>query len=121
VYDDQDDLNVRGGSGGAGGAHATAGGGGEVGVNAGGAAASSAPGLFFNDGKDGPQTAAGRISLRIELPQEGERYYFAALGAKGGVTLDATEQGGRVGRILLGLALAVLAVLAYRWRPVGNR
>jgi hypothetical protein len=52
--------------------------------------------------------AKGRISLRIELPTDGDVYYFAQLGGADGVSFDADEKG----RGLLHGALAVLFAAA---------
>jgi hypothetical protein len=48
--------------------------------------------------------AKGRISLRIELPTDGDVYYFSQLGGAEGVSFDADEKG----RGLLHGALALL-------------
>jgi hypothetical protein len=52
--------------------------------------------------------AKGRISLRIDLPTDGDVYYFAQLGGADGVAFDADEDG----RGLLHGALAILFAAA---------
>jgi len=112
------------GTGGGGGSHA--------GADAGGASLEPEAGLFFNDGADfrppqlgdldgdgktdpgapGLRTAAGRISLRIDLPKNDEVYHFAALGGEAEVEFSASEKGGRwlegIAAVLCAAAAALL-------------
>ncbi len=53
-------------------------------------------------------SAKGRISLRIDLPKDGDVYYFAQLGQADGVEFDADEKG----RGVLHGALAILCAAA---------
>jgi hypothetical protein len=61
--------------------------------------------------------AKGRISLKIDLPTDGDVYYFSKLGGADGVAFDADEKG----RGLLHGALAVFfaagAAFLLRLRP----
>jgi hypothetical protein len=59
----------------------------------------------------GMQTAKGRVSIRVDLPLEGESYHFARLGAAGEVSFEASERGGRLLASLLGL----LCLLGAMW------
>lgn len=63
-------------------------------------------GLFSSE--TGLSAAKGRISLRIDLPTDGDVYRFAQLGGADGVAFDADEEG----RGLLHGALAVLFAAA---------
>jgi hypothetical protein len=58
----------------------------------------------------------GRLSIRIDLPKEGEVYHFAQLGAEGGVKLGASREGGRVWEGLIALICAAAAVFVMVWR-----
>ncbi|MGQ0614476.1 MAG: hypothetical protein ACT4PV_12140 [Planctomycetaceae bacterium] len=62
-------------------------------------------------------TAKGRVSIRIELPLEGEAFHFARLAPRGGVTVEASRRDGRFWEGALALACAAAAILALRGRP----
>jgi len=67
---------------------------------------------------EGLQRGAGRVSLRIELPREGEVFHFAASGARSELVVEADEVDSAVGEGLLALLLlaASLFVLFGRKR-----
>jgi hypothetical protein len=98
-------------------------------------------GIYFNDGADGDfrgrtenrfvgvgggtgggagahavdlSAAKGRISLRIELPTDGDVYYFSQLGGADGVSFDADEKGRGLLHGALALLFAAVAALLLR-------
>lgn len=60
--------------------------------------------------------AKGRISLRIDLPTDGEVYYFAKLGGADGVAFDADEKGKGLLHGALAILLAAGAAFLLRFR-----
>ncbi len=60
--------------------------------------------------------AKGRISLRIDLPKDGDVYYFAQLGGAEGVVFDADEKGRGVLHGALAIVCAVAAAFVLRFR-----
>jgi hypothetical protein len=60
--------------------------------------------------------AKGRISLRIDLPKEGDVYHFAQLGGAGGVSFEAAEDKGAFLEGVLALLCAAAAVFVFRFR-----
>ncbi len=62
-------------------------------------------------------TAKGRVSIRIELPREGEAFHFARLEARGEVTVEASRRDGRFWEGALALACAAAAIVVLRGRP----
>jgi len=58
--------------------------------------------------------ASGRVSLRIDLPREGEVFHFASSGAKVKLVVEADEEGGSFGKGLLALVLLGAAVFVLR-------
>ncbi|MDH3592234.1 MAG: hypothetical protein OER88_10170, partial [Planctomycetota bacterium] len=64
------------------------------------------------------QSKRGRLSLRIELPKEGEVFHFARLGAHGGCSVDASPEGGRWLEGLLTIVFALGCVIALRCQPL---
>ncbi|MHC4847306.1 MAG: hypothetical protein ACYTEG_02500, partial [Planctomycetota bacterium] len=59
--------------------------------------------------------AAGRVSLRIDLPREGHVFHFATSGSKVDLQVEADEEGGSVGKGLLALVLLGAAVVVMRF------
>jgi hypothetical protein len=60
--------------------------------------------------------AKGRISLRIDLPKEGDVYHFAQLGGADGVRFDADEEDGAVLEGALAILCAAAAAFVIRFR-----
>jgi hypothetical protein len=65
---------------------------------------------------DDISAAKGRISLRIDLPKEGDVYHFARLGGAGGVSFDADEEKGALLEGALALLCAAAAAFVFRFR-----
>ena len=65
-------------------------------------------------GKVGLRSAAGRLSIKIDLPLEGEVYHFASLGADGDVMFSASEENGVWLEALLGLLFLAGAIVVVR-------
>jgi len=61
-------------------------------------------------------SAKGRISLRIDLPRDGNVYYFAQLGGAEGVAFDADEKGRGVLHGALAILCAAAAAFVLRFR-----
>ncbi len=63
-------------------------------------------------------SAKGRISLRVDLPLEGEVYHFARLGGEGAVTMNASKNDGRLmeGALAVFCFAAAAAILFLRRR-----
>jgi len=65
-----------------------------------------------------PGTARGRISLRIDLPLEGDVHHFARLGGEGAVTVRASRADGRVLEgVLAAVCIAVASLILFFRRP----
>ena len=60
--------------------------------------------------------AKGRISIRIDLPLEGDVYHFARLGAEGGVEFTASGDSNTAWKGLLALVCAGAAIFVLRFR-----
>ena len=64
------------------------------------------PGILTN--------ATGRISLRIDLPKDGEVYHFAATGDRAAITVDASESSSSWWQALLAVLFLSLGALVLR-------
>ncbi len=66
----------------------------------------------------GLKTSVGRLSLRIDLPREGEVYYFARLGAEGGCTVTGSGPGWPWGKAALTIVFVLGFIIALRCQPL---
>jgi hypothetical protein len=71
---------------------------------------------LYLPGEWGLSAAKGRISLRIELPTDGDVYRFAQLGGADGVEFDADERGRGLLHGALAILFAAAAALVLRFR-----
>ncbi len=78
--------------------------------NAMAAIGNAGPGILTN--------ATGRISLRIDLPKDGEVYHFASTGDRAAITVDASESSSAWWQALLAVLFLSLGALVLR---VGGR
>ncbi|MHC4225341.1 MAG: hypothetical protein ACYSUN_15230, partial [Planctomycetota bacterium] len=62
------------------------------------------------------RAATGRLSIRIELPLQGDVFHFAQLGPEGGVEFTATREDGRLLEGLLAILAAAAAVIVLRYK-----